>query len=85
MPDSSAGDLIGVVVISVALIGFRRPLARVTFAMLAYLNDPQAGGRRWRRENAVLQSLLAWFFAVAGVLFIIYALLDAVGIISLAG
>jgi hypothetical protein len=84
MHDSSAGDLIGIVVISIALILFRRTLARAAFAMLAFLNDPHARGKRWRREHAVLQPFLAWFFAAAGLMFILYALLDAVGLISLA-
>jgi hypothetical protein len=76
--------LIGVVVIASAMIVGRRSIARLTFGTLAYLNDPRTSGKRWRRENAALQRGIEWFFGLAGCAFGVYALLDWLGVITLA-
>ena len=72
------------VIVGVALLAFRRPLAGLVFGFLAYVNDPRASGRRWRRENSVLERGFEWFFVTAGIVFLVYAVLDWLDVLSLA-
>jgi hypothetical protein len=83
--DSSWPELLCVVAIGIALALLRRPLARFLFATLASMNDPRTGGRRWSREHAALRTGLEWFLALAGAAFVVEAILDWLGVISLAG
>jgi hypothetical protein len=80
---ASTGQAVAVLLVGLIFIVARCPLARLFFGAVAYMNDPRAGGKRWARENAVLRPALEWFFGLAGVAFIAYAVLDQLGVISL--
>ena len=82
--DTPAASLVVLAAVAVLLVLARAPLARLVFASLAYMNDPRSRGERWARENAVLRSAFEWLFASAGVVFALYAILDAADVISLA-